>query len=145
MASVVAVEFESVPKSVVKLTCSLAAGSPSRYILAIIVEFVLEFAKIVSGDAETPKVPSTMFTVVELDSPSQVAVTLAVAGSVDGESVTVAIPLEFVIADEGNRVPKSVVKPTWALATGFPPRYILAVIVEVIVESAGMVAGDAET
>lgn len=86
-----------------------------------------------------------MVTVVELDMPCHVAVTLAVVGVGSGESVTVAWPLVLVFAAVDERLPASVANVTSVLATGFPSRSMVAVIVEVIVEFAAIVVGDAET
>ena len=107
-----------------------------------------------------------MITVVELDMPCHVAVTLAVVAVGPqskwkvlavltvtlavvavgtGESVTFACPLVSVFVAVDERLPASVANVTGVLATGIPSRSMVAVIVEVIVELAAIVVGDAET
>lgn len=89
MLSVVAVGEERVPRLVLKLICSLAAGFPSRVMRVVIEEVIVaEFTRIVFGEAETVTVAGAMFTVAVCEIPCHVAVMVAFPAMFPGIRVT---------------------------------------------------------
>ena len=105
----------------------------------MIVESVTESAGITVGDADVVK-PVTKLTVVESSMVNHLAVTFANPG-IEEDMVTFAIPLTVI--DEGDdKVPRSVVKVIVSPSMGLPfSSRSSAIIVDVVVESAGMVVG----
>lgn len=75
---VIAEVADSLPRVVEKLIGALGTGVPPSRIIAVIVEFMVEPAGRIVGDAMTVTVPWAMITVVVFDRPSHVALTVAV-------------------------------------------------------------------
>lgn len=144
LMSVVAVWSVSVPNVVLKVTCSLAKGFPSRYTTAVIKEVSVEFAAMVSGDAEIVTAAGTMFTIVELYNPCHVAVTLAVPVPASGLRVTLATPLASVVSEVDERFPRVVANVTGSPITGLPLSRMVTVTVEFMLEPAPILFWDAE-
>lgn len=136
-------EAERLPRVVVKVTCELATGFPPSRTVAVIVDVVFEVAAIVSGFASSVTVPCAMVTVVVFEMPIHVAVMVAVPVVGPGLRVTVATPLLSVVLVVAERFPRVVLKFTGEVRTAFPPSRTVTVIVEVIVEFAAIMVGDA--
>jgi len=144
---VLADEADKVPRPSLaeKVRVSPESGFPFNVIVAVMVE-VVEPAATVAGFAVRLSVPRAIVTVVDLDTPPQVAVTVAVPRAVPGESVTVATPLGFVIAVWELSVPSVVWNSTVTLLAMSPitSRIPVTVMVEIVAEPAAMELGDAE-
>jgi len=145
-ALVVAVVEERLPRVGVaeKVTVSPESGFPFKVTRAVIVEVMVDPAATVDGFAEMDKVPEAIVTETDLETPPQVAVVTAVPVVDPGLSVTVAIPLEFVVTVEELSAPRVVVKVTGTLTARIPiASRTVTVIVDVMAEPAAITVGAA--
>jgi hypothetical protein len=146
-SSVWAVESERLTwvEFVVNVTTALTTGFPSKSIVTVISAVSAVLAVIIVGVTCIKTSPVAIVTVVDSDRPCQVTFTVATPEVRLGVRITVASPAELVVLVGEERVPLSVAKATWVLSTGSPSRSNTAVIVVVMVESAAMVEGLAES
>ena len=140
-SSVWAVGFERVTwvELVVNVTTALATGSPSKSIVTVISAVSGGLTVIMVGVTCITTTPVAMVTGIDADRPCQVTFTVASPGVWLGVRITVASPAELVVPVGEVRVPLSVAKATWVLATGSPSRTNTAVIVDVMAEPAATV------
>ena len=124
-----------------KINVSPETGLPITITLAVIVEVIEELAANVAGSASMVRIPEVICTVIDFDVPSAVAVTTAGPVVNPGIRLTVATPLESVVAVGGIN-PFVVVKLTCVFAAGRPiMSRTVTLIVDVMLEAAAMADG----